>query len=139
VNRQKIFSLIPFLLVAGFLLKCWIVILSSNYFATPRHYLGLILFSVLLFVLLKDEKRAILGLGIYLLLATFNLLAITPVITTSWITIGSSDLTTPPVQLLSLGLFVLYFTLTMDVLIDIQLDKKEAKERRIKEKSDSRI
>jgi hypothetical protein len=131
MSRQKIFSLIPFLLVAGFLLKCWVVFFASEFIATWRHYTGLWLFFVLFVLLLKDKKKAILGIGIYLLLATFNLLAITPAISTSWIYIG--EFSTPPVQLLSLGLLVLYFILNMDVLIDMQLDYKEAKKLNAKE------
>lgn len=72
-------------------------------------------------------------MGVFLLLATFNALAITPAITTSWLNIGG--LTTPPVQLMSLGILVLYAILNMDTLIDIQLDYKEAKEQKAKSRS----
>jgi hypothetical protein len=81
----------------------------------------------LLILFFKDLCKAIIGLGVYLLLTTFNLVAITPAITTSWINFGSSGLTTPPVQLLSLGLFILYFIMNLDSLINIQLDYKKAK------------
>ena len=102
----------------------------GEYLATWRHYVGLLLFVGIVLLLFKDFKRSVIGLGIFLLLATFNALAITPAITTSWLNIGR--LTTPPVQLISFGILVLYFILNMDTLIDIQLDYKEAKEQKAK-------
>ena len=47
-------------------------------------------------------------------------------ITTSWLRIGPVQ--TPPIQLLSLGLFVLFAVLNLDPLIDIYLDYKESKQ-----------
>lgn len=130
MTKKKILFLIPFFLVAGFLLYCWTTILTSDIIATWRHYVGLLLYAAVVVFFVKDFTKAVIGLGIFLLLATFNALAITPAITTSWLNIGG--LSTPPVQLLSLGILVLYFILNMDTLIDIQLDYKEAKEKRAK-------
>lgn len=67
------------------------------------------------------------------MLATFNLLAYTPAISTTrfGINIGSVQLATPPVQLLSLGIFVLYFILNLDSLINIYLDYKEARQMKL--------
>jgi hypothetical protein len=98
----------------------------SNFIPTWKHYLGILLFIPLLVLFFKNLHKAILGLGIYLLLATFNLLAVTSAISTSWLNFGSG-LRTPPVQLLSLGIFIVYFTLNLDALINMQLDYKEAK------------
>jgi hypothetical protein len=131
MSKKKILFLIPFLLVAGFMFYCWMTILTSDIIATWRHYIGLVLFAAVVVFFFKNFAKAVIGLGIFLILATFNALALTPTITASWINIG--ELATPPVQLLSLGMLVLYFVLNMDTLIDIQLDYKEAKEQ--KEKS----
>jgi hypothetical protein len=64
------------------------------------------------------------------LLATFNGLAMTAEIGTSWLRIGPIE--TPPIQLLSLGLFILFFILNFDPLVDIFLDYKEAKQAKMK-------
>ena len=130
MNKKKILFLIPFFLVAGFLLYCWTTILIGDVIATWRHYAGLLLFFSILFLFFKHFTKSVIGLGIFLLFATFNVLAITPAITTSWLNIGG--LSTPPVQLLSLGIFALYFILNMDTLINIQLDYKEANEQKAK-------
>jgi hypothetical protein len=132
MSKKKILFLIPFLLVLGLLLYCWAIILTGDVLATWRHYVGLFLFIPLIFLFFKSFKITAVVTGLYLLLATFNLLAVTPSITTSWINIGSNGLQTPPVQLGSLGILVLYFVLNMDTLIDIQLDYREARERKSK-------
>ena len=102
----------------------------GKYVATWRHYIGLLLFTSIILLFFKDFKKSVISLGAFLILATFNALAITPAITTSWLTIGGQS--TPPVQLLSLGILTLYFILNINTLIDIQLDYKEAKEQKAK-------
>jgi hypothetical protein len=126
MNKQKILILVPLVIVLSLLIKCWIEFMLSNFIPTWKHYLGILLFIPLVVLFFKNLHNAILGLGIYLLLATFNLLAVTSAISTSWLNFGSG-LKTPPVQLLSLGIFIVYFTLNLDALINIQLDYKEAK------------
>ena len=133
MNKRQILFLIPFLLVAAILLYCWTSILAGKFFAMWRHYVGLLLFVVIILLYFKDFTKAVVGLGVFLLLATFNVLAITPAVTTSWLNIGG--LTTPPVQLMSLGLLCLYAILNLDTLINIHLDYKEAKDK----KADSRL
>lgn len=127
MNKQKILILIPFALVTVIVIYCWINALANNFIPTWRHYTGLMLFIPLIILFFRDMSKATIGLGIFLLLATFNVLAITPAITTSWLNLGSSGLHTPPVQLPSLGLFVLYFIMNLDSLINIRLNYKEAK------------
>ena len=134
MRKRKILFLVPLLIVTGLLLYCWTTILTNEIFATWRHYVGLVLFVPLLILLFKNFKMAVIATGVYLLLASFNLLAVTPSITTSWINIGSNGLHTPPVQLASLGILVLYFVLNADTLIDIQLDYREAREQKLKAK-----
>lgn len=128
ISKQKLLSFIPYFLVTSTLLYCWIVILFSEVFAIWKHYTGLALFLLLLFSAWKNSKKATIGLGIYLLLGTFNCLAITPTITTRWIFIG--EFSTPPVQLLSLGFFVVYLIFNFDHLIEMQLDYQEARSKK---------
>lgn len=126
MTKQKIYFLIPFIITVALLMHCWIVIISTNILATWRHYVGLSFFLLLVFCYFKYPKLSLAGLGAYLLLATCNVLAITPEITTNWLRIGPVE--TPPIQLLSLGLLVLYGILNLDPLIEIYLDYKEAKQ-----------
>ncbi len=126
MTRQKILVLIPLVIVAGLLIYCWTIILLTDTLATWRHYVGLGLFLILIFFYFKSYKLTAIGTGIYLLLATFNVLAMTAEINTSWLRIGPVE--TPPVQLLSLGLFILFAILNFDLLIDIYLDYKEGKQ-----------
>ncbi|MBB1286345.1 hypothetical protein HRH25_18320 [Flavisolibacter sp. BT320] len=130
MSKKKVLFLIPFLLVAGFLLFCWTKILAGDIIATWRHYVGLLLFVGIIFLFFIDFKKSVIGLVVFLLLATFNALAITPAITTTWLNIGEHS--TPPIQVPSLGILVLFSILNMETLIDIQLDYKEAKEQKAK-------
>ena len=125
MTKNKILLLIPLAITGSIFLYCWAIILTTDFLATWRHYAVLILFVPLVFMFFKDVRKAILATGIYLLLGTFNGLAITPAIDTFWI--GSHSLHTPPVQLLFLGIFVLYFILNFKSLIDIYLDFKDIK------------
>ncbi|MEO6229200.1 MAG: hypothetical protein ABJB11_06935 [Ferruginibacter sp.] len=134
MTKQKRLVLIPLIIIAAMLIYCWGIILTTEILATWRQYIGLLLFFILAFLFLKNIVAAIISTGLYLLLATFNLLAMTPTITVSGIRIGA--ISTPPVQLISLGLFILYFCLNMDSLIDIYLDYKEASVVTVERKKD---
>jgi hypothetical protein len=130
MTRQKTLILIPLVIVAGLLIYCWTTILTTDLLANWRHYTGLILFLVLAFLFFKSITKTIPATGIFLLLATHNLLAFTPRITTYsfGLNIGPGLPLMPPIQFLSLGLFVFYFILNQNSLINIYLDYKEAKE-----------
>ncbi|MDB5223722.1 MAG: hypothetical protein JWN83_2389 [Chitinophagaceae bacterium] len=125
MTKQKILILIPLAMIGLLNIYCWFIILTTNSIATWQHYIGLIFFLVLLFLFFKNERIALLAIGVYLLFAIFNLLAMTSEITTSWFRIASFE--TPHFQLLSLGLFTLYFILNNGALIDMYLDRKEKK------------
>ena len=126
MSKEKKLISLPLIIVAIILVYCWTIILTTEILATWSQYLGLTLFIVIVFSFFKyNIKIATLLTGVYLLLATFNLLAITAEIATSWLRIG--PVSTPPIQLLSFAIFVLYFCLNMDPMIDRYLDYKEAK------------
>ena len=129
MNKQTKLILVPIIIIALMLLYCWVNILIGETIATWKHYVGLIMFALIVFFSVKNKiVIATLSTGVFLFLATFNLLALTPEIKTSWIGIG--PITTPPIQLLSLGLFILYVCVNMNSLIDIHLDYKEGKYKR---------
>lgn len=126
ITRQKLFLSIPLVIVAGLLIYCWAIILSTDILATWRHYIGLGLFLIIILLYFKSTTLTIVGTGAYLLLATFNVLSITATIKTSWISIGPVQ--TPPIQLSSFGLLILFSILNFDQVIDVYLDFKEARE-----------
>ena len=126
MTKQKILIVIPLSLIIIILSYCWVIMLTTEILATWRHYFGLIFFLAIIFLFFKNIAGAVVATGVYLLLATFNILAIIPQMAVSWLRIGPIE--TPPIQLLSMGLFILYVILNLDQLIDIYLDYKEAKE-----------
>ena len=119
--------LIPITIVGIFLVNCWTIIFVSDILATWRHYVGLILFIGIGFLFFRNINMTTIVTGIFLLLGTFNALAMTPEINTSWFAIGPIE--TPSIQLLSLGLFIIYFVLNLDPLINIYLDYKESNQK----------
>lgn len=125
MSKQKKLVLIPLLIISVTLIYCWITFLKTEVGTTWRHNLGLILFIPILIFFFINYKITTVAIGIYLILASFNLIAFTPAISTFGIRVGS--ISTPDIQGLSLVYFMGYFTLNMDSLIDIYLDYKESK------------
>ncbi len=126
MTKKKKRILIPLIIIAAILTYCWTIILTTEILATWRHYFGLVLFIAIIIFLLKDKIiTSILTTGIYLLLAIINLIAMTANISTSWIRIG--PISTPPIQLMSLGLFIIYFWLNLNSLIDIYMEYEVTK------------
>ena len=126
MNKKKIPVLIPLAILGGILIYCWTTFITTDLIGTWRHYIGITMYLIIVAMLFKSIKYSTILLGVYLLFATFSLLAITPAISTSWIRIG--PVSTPPVQLLSLGIFILYAILNFNPLVDFYLDYKEAKD-----------
>jgi hypothetical protein len=77
-TKQKILIGIPLIIITGFLVYRWTVILTTNVIATWKHYIGLILFFVLVVLFYKKDKIVVIAIGIYLSLGIMNLLVITP-------------------------------------------------------------
>ena len=130
MTREKKLIFIPLLLILVLLTYCWTIILTTDILATWRHYLGLIFFVLLIFLFFRSATTILIATGLYLLLLTFNAFAITAEISTTWFRVRF--ISTPPFQLLSLGLFILYLVLNGNTLIDIYLDYKEARQVKIK-------
>lgn len=137
MKKQKVLFFIPLLIIAGLLACTWTEILFTDTRASWRHYTGLILFAVVICIYKQSFTKAVLATGAFLILAICNLLALTATITTTkfGLNIGPDGIYTPPFQLLSLGIFLLYFFLNIDTLIDIRLDYKEAKALRMQNKA----
>lgn len=126
MNKQKTLALIPLAIVAGLLIYTWSIILFTDIIAVWRHYVGLLLFLPLPYLLFKSFKIGLLATGIYLILGTFNLFSITPSIDTTIFSlkIGSMELSTPSLQLLLLGLLILYCIVNFNSFVTIYVDYK---------------
>jgi hypothetical protein len=130
MTKQKVLLLIPLAIVAGFLMYGWATILFTDIIATWRHYFACILFTALVFFYFKSLTKAVLATGIYLVIGTCNLLTLTPLVTSDsfGLRIFSVQIETPPFQLLSFGLLVLFSILNFDTLTNIYLDFKDAQQ-----------
>jgi hypothetical protein len=129
LNKKKIIGAIPFLVIIILVLYCWVVIISTNYTATSKHYatlVGLIITSVCFFVW---YRIAILLTGIILVLATFNLFTFYAVTDTSFIgfNLGDTQITTPEIQWWSLLLLIGYLIINFDNLVEWYFEIKERK------------
>jgi hypothetical protein len=80
-------------------------------------------FLILVFLFFISRIWVTLTTGIYLILGISIVLSLTPAVNTAGVIIMS--VSSPGVNLLSSGLFMLYFVLNMDSLIEIWLDYKE--------------
>jgi hypothetical protein len=121
-RKRLILAFIPLIIIAGLLIYSWSLIIFTDIAATWKHYLGLLLFLPLPYLVIKKYTLGLFGTGIYLLLGTFNLLALTPSIYTNAFSIGS--LSTPYFQPLLLGIFALYAILNFNAFVDIYVDYK---------------
>ena len=132
--KQKILLLIPLVIIGGLLMYTWIIFLSSKAVAGWRQYLSTALFVVLVFLFFKNFKASVFGAAFYLVLCSFNLLALAPsLVSNSYgLGIGSMEIWTPKFSLLAFGLLLLFLVLNFDTLVNIYLDYKEKKEQRKK-------
>jgi hypothetical protein len=135
LTKQKVRLLIPLSIVGGLILYTWNTLLIEGYIPIWKHYIALCLFAFLIYLFLKDFRKAVVATGIYLLLGTCNLLSLTP--STVWnsygLRVGSAEIWTPSFQFLSFGIMILFVILNFDILTDIYLDYKEARQQKTKE------
>ena len=130
--KRKVLFFIPLVVVVALLLNTWFVLLTNEFAEIHlTQYLGFILFVPVLYLLYKDRscKKALLALGLYLLLATFCVANIFPynIWSKMSITFSGLEIPLPSMNGISLLLFILYFALNLGTLIEIQLDYKESK------------
>jgi hypothetical protein len=131
-KKRKVLFFIPLVIVVAFLLNTWFVLLTNEFAEIHfTHYLGFILFVPVLYLLYKDRscKKALLALGLFLVLATFCVANIFPYVIRGkiGIDIAGLEIPIPNFNGFALLLFILYFALNFGTLIEIQLDYKESK------------
>lgn len=125
LTKKQLLTTAILVTILVLLVSQWITILNKNYVVKWHHITALVFFIPLPFLLFKNYKWAVIGTGIYLILGFLRLLTLTSGITTSTIRLLQVNL--PGFNLLSLGLFVLFFLLHMDIIINLYLDHKERK------------
>mgnify|MGYP001544669758 FL=1 len=116
--KSRIIRIVPFAIVCVIMAFTWVNILTTEYFATLRHQVALVLVSLNLVLFFFNYKYAILFTGLILLLATFNLLAFFPSIESSayFIRFGSKEVYAPSIQPRSLLLLLLYLGINFKYL-----------------------
>jgi hypothetical protein len=130
-KKRRILFFIPLIIVGAILFYSWFIFIFSDNIPSISHYLGLIFFLPILYFLFKSKtlKQPIILTGIYLVLATINILSFFPFLFTSSlkIAIGSHTLFTPGINGFALLILIIYGALNFDTLVDIYLDYKETK------------
>lgn len=130
-KKSKIYFFIPLAIVIACLLYSLSIFAFTEIVAVFRHYIGLLLFLPILYFCFieKKFKKAIVLFGIYLVLASFNVLSFFPSIITNsvGVNIGGLKIMMPGVNGNAFGILFLYAIINFDTLVNIYLDYKEAK------------
>ncbi|MET0392539.1 MAG: hypothetical protein ABW019_05335 [Chitinophagaceae bacterium] len=130
-KKQKAALFIPLVIIATMVIRTWVVLLSAGYISSWRHYTAPLLFIPVVYLAFTNYPKALIGTGIYLLLASSNLLSLTAEISSLMdITIAGINIPTPPLQLSALGVLLLFLVLNWGTLDEMYLDYKEAREKK---------
>ena len=121
--------LIPLLVIAGYLIHSWVILFSKGWSPFIGHYLSLSLFLPLVYAFFKHLKQAIIGTGIYALLATIGILTLTPDSEqfSAAVNLDGSPYTFLSFQTRGFLVFLTYGVLNFDGLVNMYLDYKESK------------
>lgn len=107
--------IIPFLIIFLIISYTCFEILKAEYVFTTKHYLAIALIVINGILYFVRYKIAILLTGIILLLATFNVINIFTSVNLDafGIKIGDKPIGTPPMQLWSLLILIIYFFINL--------------------------
>src|SRR5687768_10831061 len=97
-RKSRIVFAIPLIIVGSILIYSWLSFLTGVYLPTFNHYLGL-LFLPIIYLMFRGSsfKTPVLLFGLYLVLATVNIVSFFPytATTTFGMNIGSLTIATP--------------------------------------------
>lgn len=126
MNRKKVIPIVPILILAGILSYTWFIIATTNFLATIKHIIGLGLFLAATVLYAFKFKYGIIFTGIFLILASFNVIAIFPAIKSSsyFVKIGEVEIATPFIQWKAVLLLILFFACTWRFLYDLYIKNK---------------
>ncbi len=133
-NLKKLLLILPYLLLAGIVIYAWVLFIKGIYSPEWRHWAALILVVLNGVLYLRWIKQAVVFTGVVLMVATINLLAFFPAIS-SW-SVGIGAVHTPGIQPGSLLLLVVYTIINGRYLVNLYLDRKEA---RLKLKEEKKV
>lgn len=131
MDKKKVIQCIPILTLTGILAYTWYIIMTTDYFATLKHQVAMGLFLVTLILYFVRFKYGIIFTGIFFILATFNAIAIFPVIISSsyFIKIGNIEISTPSIQWKSFLLLTLFFVCTGKYLNNLYTEYKNKEDK----------
>ncbi|MCC6286427.1 MAG: hypothetical protein IT249_00945 [Chitinophagaceae bacterium] len=129
MKRKKIKLILPYLLTVIVLIYTWSIIVTTDYYATLKHQIALILALINLGAYFFKFDYGVMFTGILLLLATFNLIALFPDIVSSsyFIRIAGKQISTPTIQGRSLLLMIIFLVINSGYLIEVYANYKYAK------------
>jgi hypothetical protein len=127
MTLKRLIRSIPLFIVTGITFYTWFIFFTTTYIPNPRHYFTLLILCINIFFFFKNDKISTIVTGGLLLLALFNLVVYTVAVKSFWIHFGER-FHSPPVNILSLSLLIIFFTLNFDFLNNWYLDYKESKE-----------
>jgi hypothetical protein len=136
MTKQKILLAIPLVIIASLLIYTWSSILFGDNYANWQHVVGLLLFIIPAVLFFKNFKLSVLTSACFLVFGTFNLLGVTPWISSTfyWIEFKPVKIVTPSLQLVSFGLLILFCIINFQTLVNIYLDYKGYKDEQAQDK-----
>lgn len=126
MKKKEMFQSLPMIVITIVIIYTWFNILTTDYFATLKHQIALALFLINIGLYFIKFKYAIFLSGIFLLLASFNLLAIWPDIISSsyFMKIGDKEISTPEIQWNTFFILLLYLFCNATYIIDSYVEMK---------------
>jgi hypothetical protein len=110
MKKKILLRIAPFFLLCVICAYTWYVIITTDYAATTKHTIALILVLVNLILHFITFRFAIILTGVLLVLSMFNLLFFFPDFITSsyFLGIGSFEVNTPPIEWRIVWLLIFY-------------------------------
>ena len=120
MKKTKLLRLVPFIILCIMLIFTWNEIITVSHVGRYRHLIAASLFVINIFLYFFSFRYGVLLTGITLLLATFNLAAITYEIRSRafFITIAGVEISTPYIQPLSLLVLIVFLVINLKYLIN---------------------
>jgi hypothetical protein len=111
--KLKLLRILPFAILFVITAYAWLQFLTTIYFPTLRHHVALALIIINFILYFFRYKFAVLFTGLILILATFNIIAFLPVITTTSFSarLNTSEAHAPAIQFTSLLLLIAYLVI----------------------------
>lgn len=116
--RNKLITLIPFLIITALMINSWVTLLLDDYIIQIAQWLGLGFYLLTLLIYFRNFKYGTLATGIILFLATFNVISFfaNRIYISMGAGFGDNKIYAPGIQPLSLLILILYIILNFSML-----------------------